>query len=198
MAVTAALAPVRVTAPASLPVSLAELKTHLRVDSDESDAELGLLLEMAVGSLDGWSGELGRCLITQTWRMDLPCFPNGDTIRLPFPNVSATVVVYTDDSDTEQPLASGKYSLHESAGGTLLVLDDEEVWPSTDIRPDAVRITMTVGYGAAAANVPAEIRWAILAIAAEFWRNREAMAHAGDLVRGYTARLLAGHRRVPI
>ena len=51
----------RISAPAALPVSLEELKAHLRVEHAEEDAALTRLLGAATSALDGPTGQLGRC-----------------------------------------------------------------------------------------------------------------------------------------
>lgn len=78
------LAPVRVTPPAEPPVSLEEAKAHLRVDFGDDDLYVAGLIEAATAHLDGWSGILGRALVTQTWRQDLCGFPRDGVIRLPW------------------------------------------------------------------------------------------------------------------
>lgn len=60
--------PVLVTPPAIAPVSLPEAKQQVREEAAgaDSDAVLTAYRDAAVGYLDGWSGILGRCLISQT------------------------------------------------------------------------------------------------------------------------------------
>lgn len=188
------LAPVRVAPPETQPVSVAELKTHLRIDSAESDAELTMVIASAISRVDGWSGTLGRCLIRQVWRQDYSCFPACDRIVLPFPSVTATEVKYSDTSNAEQTLSASDYSLHETAAGTVLVLAGAASWPSVYDRADAVRIAMTVGYGLNADDVPAQIRWAIMMLAADLWRNREA-GSASDDATAYADRITHPFRR---
>lgn len=192
-----AIVPVRTAAPAVLPVSLAEAKLHLGYDAADRDAEITAFLAAAVDRLDGWSGLLGRCLVEQTWRQDLPAFPDSDTIRLPFPNVSAATVKYSDATGAEQTFASSLWSLHEAAGGSVVVLAAGATWPVTDDRPDAVRITLTAGYGAAAA-VPQPIRSAILLMTGDLWRSREAGSAPAGALGGVADLLLAPYRRVPV
>jgi len=60
--------PVRVTAPADRPVTLAEVKNHCRIDHSDDDTLVQSYIDAAVAHVEGWSGVLGRCLVTQTWR----------------------------------------------------------------------------------------------------------------------------------
>ena len=62
--------PVQSAAPAALPLTLDEVKAHCRVDSADDDAILTSLIHAATGHFDGWTGTLGRCLVTQDWSIE--------------------------------------------------------------------------------------------------------------------------------
>jgi uncharacterized phiE125 gp8 family phage protein len=165
------LAPVLVTPPAVLPVSLQEVKAQARVDGADED---GLILDhirAAVAHLDGWSGILGRCLVTQVWNQSLDGFPADGTIRLPFPDVTAAVITYRDPAGQVQTLTTG-WVLAADDAGSFVSLSEGASWPATAVRPDAVTVRMTAGYGTAAA-VPAALKLAIRVKAAAMYQQRE-------------------------
>ncbi len=167
------LEPVRTVPPSEYPVILAEAKDHLHVDGSESDARIEFLIEAATEKLDGWNGELGRCLITQTWRIDFDRFPSARRLRLPFGPVQSVTVEYSDSDNTEQTLAGSSYQLLEDALGPLLDLAaTESAWPSTYYRRDAVRITVVAGHGTAD-DVPDPIKQIILFVVGHWFANRE-------------------------
>ena len=98
--------PVLVTAPAEDPVTLEEVKAHLRVIErdengaalpNEDDALITALIKAAVTHLDGWTGVLGRCLVDQTWRLVYDAFTQ--CMRLPIGPVSAIVSVKWRNAD---------------------------------------------------------------------------------------------------
>lgn len=153
--------PIRTVAPAETPVTLAEVKAHLRVDSTDEDSLHQVYLDAAVAHLDGWSGHLGRCMVTQTWRQDFSDFPAGDELHLPFPDVSSVSVAYTDNNGDAQTLATSVYELVQGPRGSMLVLADNATWPNTDELTDAVQVAMVAGYGGASA-VPSALKAAIL------------------------------------
>lgn len=156
------LAPVRTVAPASMPVSLAEAKAHLRVDHDDQDDLITAQIKAASAYLDGYSGILGRALVTQTWRQDFATF--ADRLPLPVSPVIAIVSIsYFDVSNVQQTLDAGVYDLFAEARGAYVSLQPGQVWPATFNRADAVSITFTAGFGAAT-DVPEPIRQAILLI----------------------------------
>lgn len=181
------LRPVLVSPPAADPVDLAELKAHLRIDFDDENDELSACLAAAISHFDGWNGTLGRCLISQGWRLDLPCFPSGGCIRLPFPDVSEIAIAYSDSDNANQTLSASAYSVHEDAGRGLIVIKTNQSWPATFSRPDAVRIGFTAGYGTDAVAVPATLRHAIKIRAADLFARREDALKPGGLVDILTA-----------
>lgn len=152
-------APVRTAAPATNPVSLAEAKAHLRVDHSDHDTRIASLIEGATANLDGYTGILGRALVTQTWRQDFPAFT--DLLRLPLrPVASITIVTYYDANNAQQTLASTVYGLFSDALGAYVALKPDQTFPSTYARRDAVSITYVAGVAASA--VPGPIKQAIL------------------------------------
>jgi len=156
------LAPVRTVAPANMPVSLAEAKAHLRVDHDDQDELITAQIKAATAHFDGYTGILGRALVTQTWRQDFCRF--ADRLPLPVSPVTAIVSVgYYDADNMQQTLDAGVYDLFADARGAYVSLQPGQVWPTTFNRAHAVSITFTAGFGAAT-DVPEPIRQAILLI----------------------------------
>ena len=80
--------PYLVTPPVTLPVSLPEMKAHLRVDGDDEDALIESLQMGAVAMLEGWGGVLGRCILPQFWAIDVT---GPGPHPLPFPDASEIV-----------------------------------------------------------------------------------------------------------
>jgi hypothetical protein len=80
--------PIRVTPPEGMVISLADLKSRLRVSGDDNDVELAALHDEAVSHLEGWRGVLGRCILPQQWRVSLDA---GKTL-IPFPDITAATI----------------------------------------------------------------------------------------------------------
>lgn len=169
-----ALTPVRTVAPTETPVSLSDAKAHLRVEQDETadDALISALIAAATERLDGWSGILGRCMVTQTWRFDFPAFPAGDYLRLPMGKVQSLAVSYRDADGAAQTLSSALYRVTVDALGPVVALNDGETWPATETRPEAVSVTAVLGYGVPE-DVPAPLKAAILLMVGDLWRFTE-------------------------
>lgn len=191
------LAPVRVTPPSMLPVSLAEAKAHLRVDHDEDDVVIEAYIAAAVDHLDGWTGILGRCLVEQTWQQD---FEAACPVLLPLgPIIEVVSVSFTDAAGAPVTVDPEDYNLKVDAGGRARVEFASDVLLSGPIR-----ITYKAGYPITtgdepASTVPPAIKVAIMLMVGNWYENREAVSDKGlaELPFGASV-LLAPYRRVGV
>lgn len=167
---------VRTSAPAVEPVSLDEAKAHLRIDGTDEDALIASLISAAAARLDGRDGVLGRCLITQSWRLTLDGF--APEIELPLPPVqSVDSIVYDAPDGSEQTLASESYralGLGDAASARLRPTPGLG-WPPVATASATVRITLTAGYGPQPADVPEPIRTAIKMHVGHLFEHRESV-----------------------
>ena len=96
-----------ITAPTIEPVSLEELRIHLRLDYDiEEDESLDALVESCRGYVEDFTR---RALLTQTWDYYLDEFPSGNYIKLPFGNLQSVTRITYKESDwdgTNEPVSS--------------------------------------------------------------------------------------------
>lgn len=190
------LAPVRTVVAAETPVSLVEAKAHLRVDHTDDDTLITALINAATDHLDGWSGVLGRALVTQTWRQDFADFT--DKLRLPLKPVSSVSgVTYYDTDNAQQTLATSVYELLTDDAGPFLALKVDQSWPNTESRAAAVSVTFVAG--SAVASVPAAIKAAMLLMIGHLYENREAVAEGNFAVMPMAVdALIAPYRRVGV
>ena len=170
---------VLVTAPASEPVVLSEMKSHLRVDLADDDALITGLISAAREYVEGAAR---RALVTQTWRLSLPGWPEDDEIGLPRPplqSVSSLVYVDVDGAQTTWP--SSNYIVDIDSQPGRLVLAPNISWPSVTLYPvNPVQITFVAGYGSGL--VPTHYLQAIRLLVGHWYENREA-TDAGQPVR---------------
>ena len=161
----------RIAPPVNSPVSLADLKAHLRITSDDEDALIGACLDAAVAVLDA-QGWLGRGIITQTWSESFPSQTFAG-LRLPLTlrqAVDLVAVDYRDADGVAQSATLADFTLYDGAENPFVLSD---AWPTVGVFPDALTVTYRVGFGENAADVPAPICQAIKLLAAHYFEIRE-------------------------
>lgn len=163
------------TAPAFEPLTLAEAKSHLRVDVADEDALINSLISAARVYVEG---RTGRILPQRTFTVELDGFPiNGEDIVLPFAPVSAIASVsYFDTSGTAQSMTANTH--YRTALGLhlprLRLPVTATEWPDTANVSDAVSISLTAGYSGSNA-VPETIKQAMRLLVGHWFENREAV-----------------------
>ena len=120
-------------APYALPITLAEMKNHLRVElsSTEDDASLLAWIAAACEVVEAGTGanmERQKVLVATSFDMQLEEF--GDCIEVPrVPLISVTSITYVDTSGVTQTLSSALYSVNTAEGE--IVPTYGQVWPAT-------------------------------------------------------------------
>ncbi len=167
--------PVLVTAPATTPITLAEAKAHCRIDEDDEDDLVTAFIQAAVDHLDGYTGVLGRCLVTQTWSISVANW--SDMVRLPFPDCSSVSVVYNDTDGQEQTVSTSLFWTLEDAVSSDVCFGSEFTSPSLNDEPEPITIQFDSGFGDANA-VPAAIKTAMLLLVSHWNENRRLLVIA--------------------
>jgi len=169
------------TEPVKEPVTLAEVKSHLRVEVTDDDDLIGLLILTARCHAENICS---RALITQTWQMFSDAFPSsGKEIRIPLPPLASIVsITYIDIDGETQTLAASKYTVDANSEPARVKEAYNETWPATREIMNAVTVEFTCGYGADETDVPEPVRRAMFFLIGHWYENREA-ATWGDIIR---------------
>jgi uncharacterized phiE125 gp8 family phage protein len=170
----------RIVAPTLMPISLSEAKAHCRVDHTDDDTIIGLYIQAAVDHTDAGTGLLGRAMINQTWELTHDAFPCGPLKIELGPLQSVSSVQYIDPVTglyVTWPGSNYQVDL-ASYEGWIAPIDS---WPTAKDAMNAVKIVFIAGYGDAAANVPANVRAAMLMLVGHWYQNRESVAEPGAM-----------------
>jgi len=176
-------------------LTLAQVKAHVRPDTDEADDTLRDLIAVAQAHCDGPGGWLGASLGPQILELRAPGFPALDGVPLPCGPVNGIVAVSFTAPDGRAATLPPSACLLD---GDVLLPAPGQTWPATAARPDAVRLRYRAGYppaadGGAAHAVPPPILQAMLIMIALLYENRLGdVALAGNRA---VAALLAPFRR---
>jgi uncharacterized phiE125 gp8 family phage protein len=170
-----------ITPPAVEPLTLAEAKAHLRVDTTDDDDLISALLTASRSFCEEWTG---RAFVTQTWELVLDDFPtdlNADEIEIPRPPLrSVTSIKYDDETGLEHTLATDQYEVDDiSQPGWVVPVDAG--WPVALWEGiNAVRIRFVAGYAPGANspdtfadNIPGAIKAAIRLYLGQLYDQRE-------------------------
>lgn len=160
-------------------VTVADMKSHLRIDSDDEDTLIGEYITAATEMVDAEFGELGRALITQRWQLTMPKFPTDSHVVLPIPPVQQVFsVTYYDTDNVQQTFSTDAYRLTLNTDRAYIDLVAGYSWPATYDRDDAVAIQYDTGFGDAGTDVPYGIRQAVRMMVAHWYEHREAVTEA--------------------
>lgn len=163
---------IRIVEPVGLPVSVDEVRSQSRISGD---VELGVIYRHVLAATAHVERTIQRSLLTQTWRLtyDYRFPPVIELLRPPIQSV--TSVTYRSSLDgATTTLASSEYRvlLNGDRGGRIEPVYNSS-WPLPQPVIEAVTIEYVAGW-ATAGDVPADIKHAILLLAATWFENREA------------------------
>jgi uncharacterized phiE125 gp8 family phage protein len=159
-----------IASPALEPISLAEAKTHLKIDTIDEDNLITALIAAARTRAE-W--HTGRAFITQRWTQWLDDWPETNCVEMRLPPLqNLTEIWFHRADDTAVLLDASKYQVDGASAPARVALKPSTV-PPLNLRPlNAVEIDFTAGYGDAPDDVPAPIREAMLEIIAFLYEHR--------------------------
>lgn len=174
-------------APVGKVMTLEAMKLHLRVDHDDEDDDIQALIDEAESRLDGYSGILGRALLSQKWAQDLDAFPIGPiNLRLP-PLISVEKVSHVDLSGERVEIDLDTLIIHPGPFGMVECAPGGD-WPAARAQRNAVTVEFTCGYGVAG-DIPEGIIRAIKVMCWHAYEERGAVdpSRASALLNPFTA-----------
>lgn len=182
-----------ITAPASSPVSLADMKAYLRVDTSSDDTLIQDFIDAAAETVKQY---IRKSLITETLELTMDGFSSNtiderldrlgpgvhtasypyfigysNEVDLPFPPIqSITSVTTFNRSNTSAVYSSDNYQLDETGG--RIYLNEGQTWPDNLRDREAVKIRYVAGYGDAD-DIPKPIVQVIKQLVGKYYDCRE-------------------------
>lgn len=177
----------RYSGPNAEPVTLEEMKEHLRVDWDDEDTYISDLITACRRLAGDWGN---RSFVNEKWDEYFDQWPKGtNEMRLQkAPLQSVSSIIYVDTASATQTWASTNYTVVTASEPGRVVLKWAGSWPTNTLRPGLpIRVRYTSGYGTSAADVPQETKLLIKSLVAHFYENRE------PVIRGTIASKIPYH-----
>ncbi|MFZ1792018.1 MAG: head-tail connector protein [Anaerolineae bacterium] len=168
-----------VTPPTLKPLSVAALKTHLRIDHADEDEYLAALIDVATQFVEerAW-----RALLTQTREIAMDEWPGGREIELPFaPIQSVASVKYITSQGMEVIVAPENFALNAVCEPGRLVLQRGASWPNGELAATGgVRVQYVCGWDEAS-KIPPSLVHAVRIMCGHLYENRE-VAITGTII----------------
>lgn len=139
------------TAPTVLPVTLTEVKDHLRITHDTQDDLLTIYLKAAIEEVEAHTG----LTLAQTTFYGYTESIGEEVEIKKYPLSSVASVKYYDSDGVQQTMNVANYRLDSISIPPKVIIEDV---PSVYYRSDAVTIEFTAGYS----SIPDGIKAAIL------------------------------------
>lgn len=189
----------RTLAPTLEPLTLTEVKDHLRVDGTDEDALIEGLIDAVMTHIDGRDGWLGRALLTQTWEWRFDSFraemKRDGSLSVPLPKLqSVTSIAYIDTAGATQSWSSSLYTVDANRKPGRIVPVFGESYPTTRDVIDAVTVTFVAGFGDNPEDVPAAIRSGMLLQIDDLYCNRGTRLRQGTIANPTVSALLMPFR----
>lgn len=159
------------SAPALEPLTVAEAKSYLRVETDDDDAVIASLIAAARSHVEAITR---RALIAQTWRTVLDGWPPDGRLRLRMGPLRALIAARVFDANGNASTIDTATFVLDTAAGVVAA----PAWalPQPGRAVAGIELDIQLGYGTAAADVPDALRHAIRVLVAHWYDNRGQVA----------------------
>ncbi|MGB3244642.1 MAG: head-tail connector protein [Sulfitobacter sp.] len=158
----------------ALPVDA--FKAHLRLGSGfgQDDVQDGVVRSFLRAAMAAIEARTGKALITRTFGWTLTFWRDGDAQRLPVaPVVAITRVALVSRSGVETDVDAASFWLEQDAMRPRLRATGSAL-PRIP-KSGSVSITFDAGFGSSWDAVPADLRQAVLMLAAHYYDHRDDM-----------------------
>ena len=169
------ITPTIITGPTNEPISLAEAKLAIGLDTSDADTLLGIYIEAA---REVFESQTGRTVHQQTLEIVLDAWPYWGYVELPraTPLISIESVKYKNSDAVEATMSASDYVADVDSIPGRLALGYGKTWPSFTAHPvSPIHVRYKAGIATASPLVAAsaDIKVANLLLVAGMFENRE-------------------------
>lgn len=164
-----------VTAPTQEPMTTAEAKTHLRLDTSDDDAYVDELITAARKWVEG---QTKRSLVQTTWDQKIDyCWPTKGGIphiRLEKnPVSSVTSITYFSGASPNPTLSASDYTVVSREYGSYITPAYNVTFPTPRWVPECITVRFVAGSTSSPLDVPEPLVHAMKVLIAHWYENRE-------------------------
>jgi uncharacterized phiE125 gp8 family phage protein len=152
------------------PLSLAEAKAHLRLETSADDA---LVASLMITSRLHIEAALGLALTAQDWTLVLDAWPATGVVNIPMRPVTAVTAVRVRASDGTPSVVPTATYVFEGAGLPPRLVPASGALPNPGRAAGGIEIDFTAGFGTTAGSVPEPIRQALKLLVAHWYEHRD-------------------------
>jgi uncharacterized phiE125 gp8 family phage protein len=182
------------TPPTGEPLTLAEAKAHLRLTINDDDAYVSTLMIAARRAVES---RYGINIMQQSWALFSDAWPADGIFYLPlWPVISVESLTSFADDDTPVVIDPAHYYLDQATRPPRVALRSGRIFAPPGRKINGLKLSFTTGFGATAAQVPQEIKQALLAIVADWYQHRG--DDTGGTIPATALELLRSYRNVRI
>lgn len=143
-------------------ITLQSIKNYLRIDDDEDDAQLALLVEAATSLVEQ---EIGQTLLSKIWQCQgRPTLGKNGLMKLSLPNPPILRILSVGEVQEDGNVCSLRH----------FVLEADASVPTLAVAKYAEKLDVVyqAGFGEEPSSVPAVLRQAVLMLAADMYECR--------------------------
>lgn len=156
------------------PVTLTEVKAHLRLNIEDTYEDNDILLPLITTATQYCEQYTGISIALKSLKVYMPCFPQSSFCLPHGPVTQVTNVQYKDVHSTTNTLLENEDFITDTSSTKRGVLLPLKPWPNFVPYPlNAIEISYVAGY--TTQTIPKTIRQAILLLIGHWYENREAV-----------------------
>jgi uncharacterized phiE125 gp8 family phage protein len=156
--------------PAAEPITLAEAKAHLRLETAADDP---LVTSLMITARLHVEAALGLALTSQLWTLVLDRWPAKVVVDIPMRPVSAVTGVRVRAADGSSAVLDPASYFVDGAGMPPRLVPAGGSWPAPGRVVAGIEIDFTAGFGVAATAVPEPIRQSLKLLVAHWYEHRD-------------------------